>query len=168
MSAFAISPFVQSVNDVLFPIELFLIIFPILYVIFVPAKSVSLQVSNSAAVISEESPVLETQGDLTVIGAVSNEKEFSEPESSIIETAPPLVETRFADEARQLVLVDVTEERKKLLGLGARKLRQFCKERQIQGYSTVYNRKKLDGLVDFLIAQQVTSAQVVEFVEMLA
>jgi hypothetical protein len=119
-------------------------------------------------VISEESPVLETQGDLTVIGAVSDEKEFSESESSIIETAPPLVETRFADEVRQLVLIDVTEERKKLLGLGVRKLRQFCKERQIQGYSTVYNRKKLDGLVDFLIAQQVTSAQVVEFVEMLA
>ncbi|MHC5729389.1 MAG: hypothetical protein ACYTXY_35745 [Nostoc sp.] len=50
----------------------------------------------------------------------------------------------------------------------ARKLRQFCKEHQIRGYSTVYNRKKLDGLVNFLIAQQVTSAQVVEFVEMLA
>ncbi|MDZ7960878.1 MAG: hypothetical protein RMY34_23865 [Aulosira sp. DedQUE10] len=93
MSAFAISPFVQSVNDVLFPIELFLIIFPILYVIFVPAQSASLQVSNSAAVISEESAVLETQRDLTVIGAVSNEKEFSEPESSIVETAPPVVET---------------------------------------------------------------------------
>jgi hypothetical protein len=46
MSAFAISPFVQSVNDVLFPIELFLIIFPILYLIFVPAKSASLQVSQ--------------------------------------------------------------------------------------------------------------------------
>ncbi|QLE46134.1 hypothetical protein FD723_38660 (plasmid) [Nostoc sp. C052] len=168
MSAFAISPFVQSVNDVLFPIELFLTIFPILYVIFVPAQSASLQVSDSAAVISEESSVLQTQGDLTVVGGVSDEEEFSEPESSIIETAPLVVETKIADQARQLVLVDVTEERKKLLDLGARKLRQFCKERQIQGYSTVYNRKKLDGLVDFLIAQQVTSAQVVEFVEMLA
>ncbi|MFN6462526.1 MAG: hypothetical protein RMZ41_011840 [Nostoc sp. DedVER02] len=168
MSAFATSPFVQSVNDVLFPIELFLTIFPILYVIFVPAQSASLQVSNSAGVISEESLVLETQGYLTVVGAVYDEKEFFEPESSIIETAPPSVEIRIADEARQLVLIEVTEERKKLLDLGARKLRQFCKERQIQGYSSVYNRKKLDGLVDFLIAQQVTSAQVVEFVEMLA
>lgn len=168
MSAFAISPFVQSVNDVLFPIELFLMIFPIVYVIFVPAQSASLPVTNSAGVISEESPVLETHGDLTGVGAVSDREEFSKPESSIIETAPPVVETRIAGEARQLVLIDVTEERKKLLGLGARKLRQFCKERRIQGYSTVYNRKKLDGLVDFLIAQQVTSAQVVEFVEMLA
>ena len=168
MSAFAISPFVQSVNDVLFPIELFLMVFPILYAIFVPAQSVSLQVSNGAGVISEESPVLETQGDLTVVGAVSDREEVSKPKYSIIDTAPLVLETRIADEARQLVLVDVTEERKKLLGLGARKLRQFCKERQIQGYSTVYNRKKLDGLVDFLIAQQVTSAQVVEFVEMLA
>jgi len=168
MSAFAISPFVQSVNDVLFPIELFLMIFSILYVIFVPVQSVSLQVTNSAGVISEESPVLETHGDLAGVGAVSDREEFSKPESSIIETAPPVVETRIADEARQLVLIDVTEERKKLLDLGTRKLRQFCKERQIQGYSTVYNRKKLDGLVDFLIAQQVTSAQVVELVEMLA
>ncbi|MCC5669609.1 hypothetical protein LC653_38795 [Nostoc sp. CHAB 5784] len=168
MSAFAISPFVQSVNDILFPIELFLMVFPILYAIFVPAQSVSLQVSNSAGVISEESPVLETQGDLTGVSAVFDREEFSKSESSIIETASPVLETRIADEARQLVLVDVTEERKKLLDLGARKLRQFCKERQIQGYSTVYNRKKLDGLVDFLIAQQVTSAQVVEFVEMLA
>ncbi len=87
---------------------------------------------------------------------------------SIIETAPPVVETGVADEARQLVLIDVKEEKKKLLNLGTRKLRQFCKKRRIQGYSTVYNRKKLDGLVDFLIAQQVTSAQVVECVEMLA
>ncbi|ALF55330.1 hypothetical protein ACX27_24915 [Nostoc piscinale CENA21] len=168
MSAFAISPFVQSVNDVLFPIELFLMVFPILYAIFVPAQSVSLQVSNSIGVISEELPVLETYGDLTGVDAVSDREELSKPESSIIETAPPVVETGVADEARQLVLVDVKEERKKLLDLGARKLRQFCKERRIQGYSTVYNRKKLDGLVDFLIAQQVTSAQVVECVEMLA
>ncbi|WP_375449020.1 hypothetical protein [uncultured Nostoc sp.] len=102
MSAFAISPFVQSVNDVLFPIELFLTIFPILYVIFVPAQSASLQVNNSAAVISEESLVLETQRDLTVIGAVSDEEEFSEPESSIIETAPPSLETRFTDEPDNL------------------------------------------------------------------
>ncbi|MDZ8052499.1 MAG: hypothetical protein RMX63_13660 [Aulosira sp. ZfuCHP01] len=166
MSAFAISPFVQSVNDVLFPIELFLMVFPIFCVIFVPAQSLSLQVSNSVGVISEELPVLEPLGDLTGVGAVR--EEFSKPESSIIETAPPVVETEVGDEARQLVLVDVKEERKKLLDLGARKLRQFCKERRIQGYSTVYNRKKLDGLVDFLIAQQVTSAQVVECVEMLA
>ncbi|BAY63661.1 hypothetical protein NIES22_37490 [Calothrix brevissima NIES-22] len=168
MSAFAISPFVQSINDVLFPIELFLMVFPIFYVIFVPAQSLSLQVSNSVGVISEELPVLETLGDLTGVGAVSVREEFSKPESSIIETAPPVVETGVADEARQLVLVDVKEERKKLLDLGVRKLRQFCKERRIQGYSTVYNRKKLNGLVDFLIAQQVTSAQVVECVEMLA
>jgi hypothetical protein len=161
MSAFAISPFVQSVNDVLFPIELFLMVFPILYVVFVPAQSVSLPVTNITGVISEELPVLETQGDLTGVDAVSVRKEFSKPESSIIET-------KIVDEARQLVLIDVKEERKKLLDLGARKLRQFCKERRIQGYSTVYNRKKLDGLVDFLIAQQVTSAQVAECVEMLA
>ncbi|MBD2514667.1 hypothetical protein H6G93_06525 [Nostoc sp. FACHB-973] len=161
MSAFAISPFVQSVNDVLFPIELFLMVFPILYVVFVPAQSVSLPVTNSTGVISEELSVLETQGDLTGVDAVSVREELSKPESSIIETG-------VADEARQLVLVDVKEERKKLLDLGARKLRQFCKERRIQRYSTVYNRKKLDGLVDFLIAQQVTSAQVVECVEMLA
>ena len=168
MSAFAISPFVQSVNDVLFPIELFLMVFLILYAIFVPAQSVSLQVSNSVGVISEELPVLENHGNSTSVGAVSVRKEFSKPESSIIETASPVVETGVADEARQLVLVDVKEERKKLLDLGARKLRQFCKERRIQGYSTVYNHKKLDGLVDFLIAQQVTSTQVVECVEMLA
>ena len=161
MSAFAISPFVQSVNDVLFPIELFLMVFPIFYVIFVPAQSVSLQVSNSVGVIPEELQVLETHGNLTGVGAVFVREELSKPESSIIETG-------VADEARQLVLVDVKEERKKLLDLGAQKLRQFCKERRIQGYSTVYNRKKLDGLVDFLIAQQVTSAQVVECVEMLA
>jgi len=167
MSAFAISPFVQSVNDVLFPIELFLMVFSILYVIFVPAQSVSLPVTNSTGMIFEELPVLETQGDLTGVGAVSVREEFSKPESSIIETAPPVLETRIGDEAKQLVLVDVMEERKKLLDLGARKLRQFWKEHQIQGYSTVYNRKKLDGLVDFLIAQQVTSAQVIEFVEMI-
>ncbi|BAY19919.1 hypothetical protein NIES21_57890 (plasmid) [Anabaenopsis circularis NIES-21] len=105
MSAFAISPFVQSVNDVLFPIELFLMVFPIFYVIFVPAQSVSLPVTNSTGVISEELPVLDTQGDLTGVGAVSVREEFSKPESSIIETAPPVVETGIVDEARQLVLV---------------------------------------------------------------
>nr|MDZ8063765.1 hypothetical protein [Nostoc sp. EkiNYC01] len=118
MSAFAISPFVQSVNDVLFPIELFLMIFPILYAIFVPAQSVSLPVTNSVGVISEELPVLETHGNFTGIGAVSDREELSKPESSIIETAPLVVETGIVDEARHLVLIDVKEERKKLLNLG--------------------------------------------------
>ncbi|MBE9001395.1 hypothetical protein IQ274_25050 [Nostoc sp. LEGE 12447] len=46
------------------------------------------QVSNSAGVIPEESLVLETQGDLTVIGAVSDEEKFHTP---IIKLMPKVI-----------------------------------------------------------------------------
>ncbi len=42
-----------------------------------------------------------------------------------------------------------------LKALGVRQLRDFCKNRKIKGYAAIYNQRGIDGLVEFLLQQQI-------------
>jgi hypothetical protein len=52
-------------------------------------------------------------------------------------------------------LFDIDREGESLKTLGVRQLRDFCKNRKIKGYAAVYNQRGIDGLVEFLLQQQI-------------
>jgi hypothetical protein len=52
-------------------------------------------------------------------------------------------------------LFDIDREGENLKSLGMRQLRDFCKNRKIKGYAAVYNQRGIDGLVEFLLQQQI-------------
>ncbi|MEO1373108.1 MAG: hypothetical protein AAFW70_02035 [Cyanobacteria bacterium J06635_10] len=50
-------------------------------------------------------------------------------------------------------IVEKDEETKLLIDLGIRNLRLFCKQRKITGYSTAYKRGRIKGLAEFILSR---------------
>jgi hypothetical protein len=68
-------------------------------------------------------------------------------------------------------LFDIDREGENLKALGVRQLRDFCKNRKIKGYAAVYNQRGIDGLVEFLLQQQIYARNIeqqVKHLEILA
>jgi hypothetical protein len=68
-----------------------------------------------------------------------------------------LVNVTAANDEKQskTALFDIDREGESLKALGVRQLRDFCKNRKIKGYAAVYNQGGINGLVEFLLQQQI-------------
>ncbi|AFZ01530.1 hypothetical protein [Calothrix sp. PCC 6303] len=139
-SAFEISTTTQLLNNILFPIVLFLVIFWLMCEIFL--------VNDNLPMVDEEftSGVVKTQIDEDILN--------QEDEPNIQKL---LVNVTAANDEKQskTALFDIDREGESLKALGVRQLRDFCKNRKIKGYAAVYNQRGIDGLVEFLLQQQI-------------
>ncbi|MBE9212870.1 hypothetical protein IQ247_09215 [Plectonema cf. radiosum LEGE 06105] len=115
---------VCTINDLLFPIFLFCFIFGLLCY---------LTYDYEQHEISEE---IDSKSDCVEVTKMQSESEI----------IPAIKE-------EAMTIVEKDKQAKLLIGLGIRNLRLFCKQRQIQGYSTVYKRGKIKGLANFLLSQ---------------
>jgi hypothetical protein len=187
-----LSPLVQSINDILFPVELFFVIFPILWAMFMPSSSevkpqgMHFQAVNTVKELPCHVEEYLTVGLTEVVDNVNLDAEeiseskkgvFSSDEnnceveaestSSVVQTEPMTMPVG-AEQAKQLSLVDVDFEKKQLKSLHIRKLVKYCQHRELKGYATIRNSSGIDGLVEFLIERNVRYADVNRFVEMSA
>jgi hypothetical protein len=63
--------------------------------------------------------------------------------------------TTVDEDENSTELRDIDSRRQNLKALGIRKLRDFCRNREIKGYAAAYRQRGLDGLVEFLFAKQI-------------
>lgn len=153
-SAFELSTTTQLLNNILFPVILFLVIFWLMCEIFL----VDVAVDDNLSMVDEEltSGVVKTQID----------EDVSKVENLVANT------TVTSDEYQNKTeLFDIDRERKHLKALGVRKLRDFCKNHKIKGYATPCKQRGIDGLVEFLLQQQIYARNIeqqVKYVEISA
>jgi hypothetical protein len=151
VSAFKISASVQAVNNILFPVVLFVIIFLLLCEIFL----VDVTVENKLPVVDEKFAfgVVQTKIDEEII--------YREAEdNSILENLLTNMAATIGDYKAISQLLDIDVERQNLKALGARKLRGFCKSSKIKGYAAAYNQRGLESLVEFLLQQQIYACNI--------
>jgi hypothetical protein len=157
-SAFEISTTTQLLNNILFPVALFLFIFWLMCETFL--------VDDNLLMVDEEftSGVVKTQ--------INQDISEQEDESSIDKLLAKMVAT--SDEKQnesKTALFDIDREGENLKALGVRQLRDFCKNRKIKGYAAVYNQGGINGLVEFLLQQQIYARNIeqqVKHLEILA
>lgn len=139
-SAFEISTTTQLLNNILFPVALFLVIFWLMCEIFL--------VDDNLPMVDEEftSGVVKTQIDEEILDPAD--------ESNIDKLLANMAATSDEKQSKT-ALFDIDREGENLKALGVRKLRDFCKNRKIKGYAAVYNQQGIDGLVEFLLQQQI-------------
>jgi hypothetical protein len=139
-SAFEISTTTQLLNNILFPVVLFLIIFWLMCEIFL--------VDDNLPMVDEEftSGVVKTQIDEDILNPAD--------ESNIDKLLANMAVT-IDEKQSKTALFDIDREGESLKALGVRQLRDFCKNRKIKGYAAVYNQRGIDGLVEFLLQQQI-------------
>jgi hypothetical protein len=145
-SAFEISTTTQAINNILLPIVLFVVIFWLMCEIFL----VDVAVNDNLLMVDEEST-------LGVVKALIDEDAISQ-EAKGKSTIENLLSYKMAtiDEYKTTTeLFDIDRERQNLKALGVRKLRHFCKNCKIKGYAAVYNQRGIDGLVEFLLQQEI-------------
>ncbi len=125
-SAFETSTSVQAINDIFFPVVLFVVIFWLMCEIFL----IDVRVKDNLPAVDEK---------------------FT---SNIVQTLIEKDNVSLnADNDR--IGSDVDTGRQNLKALGIRKLRDFCRNSKIKGYASAYNQRGLDGLVEFLLAKQI-------------
>ncbi|AFZ01443.1 hypothetical protein [Calothrix sp. PCC 6303] len=139
-SAFEISTTTQLLNNILFPIVLFLVIFWLMCEIFL--------VDDNLPMVDEEftSGVIKTQIDEDILNPAD--------ESNIDKLLANMAAT-IDQKQSKTALFDIDRESESLKALGVRQLRDFCKNRKIKGYAAVYNQGGINGLVEFLLQQQI-------------
>ena len=115
---------VCTINDLLFPIFLFCLIFGCLCYL------------NYDYEQHHKSSEIDSKSDSVCV-------QETESESEVIQ----------AMQEEATTIVDKDDETKLLIDLGIRNLRFFCKQQQIRGYSTAYKRGKIKGLAEFLLSQ---------------
>jgi hypothetical protein len=155
-SAFEISATTQLLNNILFPIALFLVIFGLMCEIFL--------VDDNLLMVDEEftSGVVKTQ--------INEDISDQSDESSIDKLLANMAATSDEKQSKT-ALFDIDREGENLKALGVRQLRDFCKNRKIKGYAAVYNQRGIDGLVEFLLQQQIYARNIeqqVKHLEILA
>ena len=126
-SAFETSAKVQAINDILFPVLLFAIMFFVMCDIFLVDDN--LPMTDKEPTIDEN---IACQEDLQAKNLLSNAEVNCKTE---------------------LFNVDVEYQNLKNLGVG--KLRQFCKRNKVKGYTAAYSQGGINGLVEFLIRQRI-------------
>ena len=115
---------VCTINDFLFPIFLFCLIFGCLCYLTYDYEQ------------HHKSEEIDSKSDCIEVTKMQSE-------SKIIQL--------IKEEA--MTIVDKDDETKLLIDLGIRNLRLFCKQRKITGYSTAYKRGRIKGLAEFLLSQ---------------
>ena len=115
---------VSTINDLLFPIFLFCLIFGFLCYLTYDYEQyeISMEIHSKSGSVC----VQETESESEVIQAMQEEA---------------------------TTIVDKEKEAKLLIDLGIRNLRLFCKQRKITGYSTAYKRGRIKGLAEFLLSR---------------
>lgn len=115
---------VCNINDLLFPVFLFCLIFGLLcYLTYdYEQHEISMEIHSK----SDSVCVQEIQSESEVIQARQEEKKE---------------------------IVDKEKEAKLLIDLGIRNLRLFCRQRKIPGYSIAYKQGKMKGLAEFLLSR---------------
>ncbi len=139
-SAFELSTTTQLLNNILFPVILFLVIFWLMCEIFL--------VDDNLLMVDEEftSGLVETQIDEDILDPAN--------ELNIEKLLANMAATIDEDESKT-ALFDIDREGENLKALGVRKLRDFCRNTKIKGYAAVYNQGGIDGLVEFLLQRQI-------------
>ena len=149
-SAFETSATVTTLNDFFFPVVLFAAIFWVLCEIFL---DVSLETQSKMIDKQFTSDGNSTHKDNTQKAG----------DDLILESLPANTAATIEEHNTKAESCDVDTEYQNLKALGARKLRNFCRDREIKGYASAYNRRGLDGLVDFLSAKQIYAHQIEQF-----
>lgn len=161
-SAFKISATVATLNDFLFPVLLFAVIFWLLCEIFlnvdVETQS-SLKVSQAPMVL--DSPLMDKHFALDG-NSIDNDSTAQKAGDNLMleNLLANMAATINEHKTRNSESFNVDTEHQNLKAFGTRKLRDFCRDSKIKGYASAYNRGGLDGLVDFLLAQQIHAHQV--------
>lgn len=149
-SAFETSTSVQAINDILFPVVLFLVIFWLICEIFL----IDVAVEGNL-------PVDEEFSDGIVQIVIDKDTTSQEPEDNhSLENLLTYMATTIDEYKIKTELYDVDTGRQNLKALGIRKLRDFCRNSKIKGYASAYKQRGLDGLVEFLLAKQIYAHQI--------
>ena len=159
-SAFETSATVAALNDFLFPVLLFVVIFWFLCEIFLDVETQSsLRVSQAPTVLY--SPLMDEQFALDGNSTDNNNTAYKAGDDLILENLlANIAATIDEHKTKKFESFDVDTERQNLKALGARKLRDFCRDSKIKGYAAAYNQRGLDGLLEFLLAQQIYAHQI--------
>jgi hypothetical protein len=145
-------------NFALFPVVLFLFIFWLMCETFL--------VDDNLLMVDEEftSGVVKTQIDEDIL----DQEDGSNIDKLFANMAATIGEKQNQSKT---ALFDIDREGESLKALGVRQLRDFCKNRKIKGYAAVYNQRGIDGLVEFLLQQQIYARNIeqqVKHLEILA
>lgn len=152
--AFEVAPAIQAINDVLFPLVLFLVIFMFLC---------SIVLDNPLKVSDEENVAVERVSDSQVSEVIALRS--VEETDLILETqlaSMVAVEQYTEPQEPKANLYDVEQEINKLQALGARSLKSYCKEHKLSGYSSAANIG-VEALAKFMLARQVKAHDVEKF-----
>ncbi|BDA70024.1 unknown protein [Calothrix sp. PCC 7716] len=149
-SAFEISATVATLNDFFFPVVLFAVIFWVLCEIFLDVG-----VETQSFLIDKQ---FASDGNPT-----GKDNTQQAGDNLILENLRANMAATIEEHNTKAESFDFDTECQNLKALGARKLRDFCRNRQIKGYASAYNRRGLDGLVDFLSAKQIYAHQIEQF-----
>ncbi|MBW4606690.1 MAG: hypothetical protein KME22_05545 [Hassallia sp. WJT32-NPBG1] len=147
----------STLINFLFPIYLFSVIFSfICWLFYIPAEK-----SLHDDTVLEEPPITVSESLSTPQPEIDSTQQLEE--ILLPESRADVVLFSAVEEVQkpQLVLVGVTETQK-MMGIGAAKLRKYCKKNQIKRYSAVYNKDGKAGLVQYLIGMGITSSQIVD------
>lgn len=144
-SAFETSASVQAINDVLFPVVLFVVIFWLMCEVFL----VNVAVTDNLPVVNEEftDSIVQPQIDKE---NTSQKVESAHTLENLLANMAPIDGYKTTTE-----LSEIDSGRQNLKALGIRKLRDFCRNREIKGYAVAYRQRGLDGLAEFLFAKQI-------------
>ncbi|BDA75908.1 hypothetical protein CAL7716_100740 (plasmid) [Calothrix sp. PCC 7716] len=154
-NAFEVAPAIQAINDVLFPLVLFLVIFMFLC---------SIVLDNPLKVSDEENVAVERVSDSQVSEVIASRS--VEETDLILETQlasmVAVMEQYTEPQEPKANLYDVEQEINKLQALGARSLKSYCKEHKLSGYSSAANIG-VEALAKFMLARQVKAHDVEKF-----
>ncbi|RUT03636.1 hypothetical protein DSM106972_052750 [Dulcicalothrix desertica PCC 7102] len=145
-SAFETSASVQAINDILFPVVLFVVIFWLMCEVFL----VDVAVEDNLHVVNEEftDSIVQAQSD--------KDNTYQKAENDhTVENLLADMATTIDEYTIQTELSDIDIRRQNLKALGVRKLRDFCRNREIKGHAAAYRQRGLDGLVEFLFTKQI-------------
>ncbi|BDA72367.1 hypothetical protein CAL7716_065330 [Calothrix sp. PCC 7716] len=159
-SAFETSATVATLNDFLFPVLLFAVIFWFLCEIFLDVETQSsLRVYQAPTVL--DSHLMDERFALDGNSTDNDNTAQKAGDNLMLENLlAKMAATIDEHKTKKSESFDVDTEHQNLKALGTRKLRDFCRNSKIKGYASAYNRSGLDGLVDFLLAQQIYAHQI--------
>lgn len=140
-TAFAVSPNVQAINDVLFPVFLFGVIFMTLCNVFLDTSIPAQETAST--------------GENVASGYENNEGD----DCSILEHH---LANAVNSSPKPVELFNVEIERDSLRSFGVRKLRAYCKQRKLKGYSTPASAG-IDVLAEFMLQHQICARDVERF-----
>ncbi|BAZ18457.1 hypothetical protein NIES4071_103420 (plasmid) [Calothrix sp. NIES-4071] len=154
-NAFEVAPATQAINDILFPVVLFGMIFMFLCAIFLD--------NPLPSVVSDEENIIVQDAD-SLAEAIETSSSLVKAED-YLERQPASTVAVIKHSQPQPVkvdLFDVDQECQKLRAFGARSLKAYCKEHKLSGYSTAANAG-VEALAKFMLARQVKACDVQDF-----